>query len=85
METISLKLDSSMKKAMSEVMRKFHYATQTEFVRQALRDKISQLEKENMLAHLKKMPLSSRKTTDEELHKARENLSERLMKKLEVK
>ena len=54
-------------------MKKHHYATKTEFIREALRDKVKELEKEERMARVKSLyGASKRKTTDEELHKARE-------------
>jgi metal-responsive CopG/Arc/MetJ family transcriptional regulator len=53
METITIKLESSLSQAMEKVMKKHYYSTKTEFVREALRDKIQILEKEEKLTSKK--------------------------------
>jgi len=42
---ISLKLEKSFLRVMKEVMKKHNYMTKTEFIREAIRDKIKELEK----------------------------------------
>ena len=73
MESISLKLDEKFLRRIKETMEKHHYTTTTEFVREAIRDKLTDLEKAEMLAALKRVAGSSkRRTTDEQLHAAGE-------------
>lgn len=49
MENVSLKLEPRFLSAMSRVMRKHHYMTKAEFIREALRDKIRVLEEREIL------------------------------------
>ncbi|MBI2047106.1 ribbon-helix-helix protein, CopG family [Candidatus Pacearchaeota archaeon] len=80
MENVSLKLEPQFLKEIENIMKKNRYMTKTEFIREAIRDKLIELEKQNMLKHLDKIAGSSKhKTTDEDLHRARE----RLVKKYE--
>ncbi len=73
MEAISLKLEETFLKDIEDVMKKHRYTTKTEFIREAIRDKIKELEKEDLLLKARKLySASKRKTTDEDLHKARE-------------
>jgi len=44
MENISLKLEKEFRKAMEEIMKKHNYMTKTEFIREAIREKIKVLE-----------------------------------------
>ena len=44
MENISLKLEKEFRKAMEEIMKKHNYMTKTEFIREAIREKIRVLE-----------------------------------------
>jgi len=82
MDTISIRLDEGMTQLLEETMKKYHFATITEFVRTAIRDKIKELEKETILMNVSKLAGSSkRKTTDEQLHQA----GERAFKILENK
>jgi len=71
---------------MDKTLRKHRYSTRTEFVRDAIREKLSELEKEKMLKALAKIVGSSkRRTTDEELHRAREKAVKMLEQKFDVK
>ncbi|MFA6268816.1 MAG: ribbon-helix-helix domain-containing protein [archaeon] len=46
MENISLKLETTIAKQIDKRMREFNYSTKTEFIREAIRDKLSELSKE---------------------------------------
>jgi len=83
MEALSLKLEKTFLNDIEKVMRKHRYTTKTEFIREAIRDKIRDLEKEELLLRAKKIyGASKKKTTDEELHKAGEKAFEELEKEL---
>lgn len=83
MESISLKLEDVFLKDIERFMLKHRYVTKTEFIREAIRDKIKKLEKEEALHKLKKVfGASKKKTTDEELHKAGEKAFEELEKEI---
>ena len=47
MENISLKLEKEFRKAIEEIMKKHNYMTKTEFIREAIREKIKKLEEKN--------------------------------------
>ena len=49
MESISLKLDRKLLQRMEAVMETHHYSTKTEFVREAIRDKMQKLDKGEIL------------------------------------
>ena len=71
---------------LESLMKKHRFATLTELVRAALRDKMKELEKEELLSKIRRLAGSSkRKTTDEELHKARERAVDKFEKKFETK
>ncbi len=75
METVSIKLESGFVKVLDRIMKKHRYMTKTEFIRQAIREKISELEKQETLKSVERLFGSSKhKTTDEDLHRARERL-----------
>lgn len=44
MENISLKLEKEFLKAIEAVMKKHNYMTRTEFIREAIREKVKKLE-----------------------------------------
>ncbi|MGA2130235.1 MAG: ribbon-helix-helix domain-containing protein [Candidatus Pacearchaeota archaeon] len=43
METISLKLEKAFLQEIEKVMKKHNYTTKTEFIREAIRDKLKEL------------------------------------------
>jgi metal-responsive CopG/Arc/MetJ family transcriptional regulator len=49
MENVSLKLEPNFLSAIKKVMKKHHYMTKAEFIREALRDKIKVLEEKEIL------------------------------------
>ena len=49
MENISLKLESNFLNAIQKVMKKHNYMTKTEFVREAIRDKIRKLDEKEII------------------------------------
>ena len=83
MESVSLKLEGEFLKDIENTMKKHRYTTKTEFIREAIRDKIRDLEKEELILRAKALYGSSkRKTTDAQLHTAREKAFEELDKEL---
>lgn len=81
METISLKLEDRLLEEIDKKLVKHRYSTRTEFIRDAIREKLSELEKEQLLKAVAELSGSSkRKTTDEQLHAARERLVEKYEK-----
>ncbi len=44
MDSISLKLEKEFRKAMEEIMKKHNYMTKTEFIREAIREKMKELQ-----------------------------------------
>ena len=83
MESVSLKLENEFLEDIENTMKKHRYTTKTEFIREAIRDKIKDLEIEELLLTAKKLyGASKRKTTDEELHKAGEKAFRELEREL---
>ena len=48
MENISLKLEKEFLKVIENIMKKHNYMTKTEFIREAIREKIKKLEEKEM-------------------------------------
>lgn len=81
-ENVSLKMEERFVKLLEKVMKKHNYMTKTEFIREAIREKIATLEREEMLRAIDRIHGSSRRTTsDEDLHKARDRAFSLLEKK----
>ncbi len=51
MESISLKLEREFLKAIEAVMKKHNYMTKTEFIREAIREKVKKLEEKEITSH----------------------------------
>jgi len=49
MENVSLKLEQNFLLAIHKIMKKYNYMTKTEFIREALRDKIRRLEEKEIV------------------------------------
>ena len=54
MEIVSIKFEGSFLRTIEKAMKRYNYATKAEFVREAIRDKIKDLEKEEALIRLEK-------------------------------
>ena len=86
MEAISLKLEGSILDDIDKTLKKYRYSTRTEFIRDAIREKLEDLEKEGYLRKLRKyFGASKKKTTDGEFRKLREKAGEQYFKELEAK
>ena len=86
MEPVTVKFEDDFLREIEKLMKKHRYATKAEFIREAIREKIKQLEKEELLQRVDKLFSSSRhKTTDEQLHTAGEKAFEELEKKFKRK
>ena len=82
-EMITLKLDDMFLKEIDSIVEKQGYHNRTEFIRNALREKVEETKlKEAMIeiAHLK--GASKKKTSDEQLEKVRQKVFEELDRKV---
>jgi Arc/MetJ-type ribon-helix-helix transcriptional regulator len=77
METVCIKIEESLAKEMDRVMATCHYVTKTEFIREAIRDKIVLLN-EAALARL--YGASPKRTTARQLHRAGERAVKDLLR-----
>ncbi|MFH1915645.1 MAG: ribbon-helix-helix domain-containing protein [Nanoarchaeota archaeon] len=81
--TISIRFEDDFLKDIETAMKGNRYSTKAEFVREAIRDKIKDLEKEKALLRLEEVfGASKKKTTSIELHRARKKAVLDLVKKL---
>jgi len=74
-----LKMDEALLTEIDAKLSKHRYSTRTEFIRDAIRAKLSELEKKEMIAALHRIHGASKhRTTDEQLHATREKLAKEL-------
>ncbi|MEK6916170.1 MAG: ribbon-helix-helix domain-containing protein [Nanoarchaeota archaeon] len=81
-EMVTFKLEDNFLKQVDDVVKTHGYQNRTEFIRNALREKVEEAKiKEAMMsiAHLK--GASNKKTADKDLEKIREKAFEELAKK----
>lgn len=88
METVSVRFEEEFVHDIENSMKENRYATKTEFIREAVRDKITDLEKQKALLRLEQAygagVKKRRKISDEDLHRAREEAGKEIAKKLGV-
>ncbi|MEK6858075.1 MAG: ribbon-helix-helix domain-containing protein [Nanoarchaeota archaeon] len=86
METVTIKMEGVMLGELDKKLEENLYSTRTEFIRDAIREKLSELEKDKMLRSLMQLKgASKRKTSDEELHAAGERVFKMIEKKFNIK
>lgn len=89
METLSVRFEEGFVQDMEKAMKENRYATKTEFIREAIRDKMNELEKQKALLRLELAygagVRKGRKITDEDVHKVGEEAVKEIAKKLGVK
>lgn len=84
MTTISIRFEDSFLKDIEAAMKGNRYSTKAEFVREAIRDKIKDLEKEKALLRLDEVyGASKRRTTPTQLKESREKAVRQLARKLQ--
>jgi Arc/MetJ-type ribon-helix-helix transcriptional regulator len=74
MKTISLKLENAFLNTIERIMKKSNYTTKTEFIREAIRDKMEKMreEKKNKRSETARKKLEEKKKKEEERLKAKE-------------
>lgn len=82
-EMISVKLEDSFLDSIDDIVEKEGYQSRTEFIRNALREKVEASKLKEAMRELSKLKgASKKKTSDEELERIREKAFEEIDKKL---
>ena len=82
-EMITLKLEDSFLDNIDTIVKKEGYQSRTEFIRNALREKVEASKLKEAMMELSKLKgASKKKTSDEELERIREKAFEEIDKKL---
>ena len=66
MENISLKLEKEFLKTIEAIMKKHNYMTKTEFIREAIREKMKKLEEKEMVKEREPLKDLSKKSETKE-------------------
>ncbi len=78
---ITLKLERNFLKEIDSIVKNQNYQNRTEFIRNALRDKVEKARTKEIMKELITLKgLSSKKTTDEDLRRLRKKAFEELEK-----
>ena len=86
MQAITIKMEDRLLEELDQKLEEHRYSTRTEFIRDAIWEKLSELEKEQILKNLSQLKgTSKRKTNDAQLHAARDKVFEMLEKKFNIK
>ena len=88
MEATTVKFEEEFSVRIEKAMEKHHYATKAEFIREALREKLINLEKQEYMMRAFRLFGAGREkhgnVTDEDLHKTREKVAREMAKELGV-
>ena len=88
MDAITVKFEDDFNVKVEKAMKKHHFATKAEFIREALREKLINLEKLEYMMQAFKLRGAGRKKyanmSDEDLHKTREKVAKELAQELGV-
>lgn len=84
METVTVKFQEDVLKRIDRSIEKHNFNSRTEFLREAVRDKLAELSKDDLLKEFLKFKGRAKKqTTYEENRKTREIVSKELMEELD--
>ncbi len=79
METVCIKVEEGFLRDIEKTMKRHRYTTKAEFIREAVRQKMKDLEKEEIFENIKKAYGSSKKkTSHEEYERARKEAFEEI-------
>lgn len=81
METVTFKLHEKLLKKIDKLLRPLNFNNRTEFIREAVREKLYKIETERLMRKLAQFKGAAMvKTSDEKLKEARENAVKRYAK-----
>ncbi len=85
METLSIRFQENIMKKIDSVIKSNFFNSRTEFVREAVRDKLSELEKEWAINEFLKLHGSIKRKTNKTDRQIREQVSKEMLAELEKK
>lgn len=84
MEMVTLRFQEKVLKEMDKTMLDHNFNSRTEFIREAVRDKLEELKRDEIIEKFMKLRGKAKvKTTYEENRKTKEEVSKELMKELD--
>ncbi|HLC98910.1 MAG TPA: ribbon-helix-helix domain-containing protein [Candidatus Nanoarchaeia archaeon] len=86
MEAVCVKLDKRILKTVDKSIREHNYSTRTDFIREAIRDKLRDLQKDRFMKEIERFKGSAKvKVSDERLEEIREKVGRDYAKKFGIK
>ncbi len=86
MEIVTFKLQEDIIRKIDGFVEPLHYSNRTEFIREAIRDKINLIEKDLFLMELEKFKGSAKaKVSDGTLNKIRDDAAKKYAKRFGIK
>lgn len=84
MESVTVKFQEDVLAKIDQSIARNNYASRTEFIREAVRDKLAELSRDELVKEFMKFRGSAKKTTTyEERRRTREVVSKQIMEKFE--
>ncbi len=83
METLCIKVEDELLDRINVSMKKSGYSTKTEFIREAIREKLDDDEKEMLVREFLKFRGKGKATTDEDRKRTKEKVSKEFLEELE--
>jgi len=81
-ELITFKLDDKFLKEVDDIAKKSGFSNRTDFIRNALREKVDDIKLKEAMVRLGKLKgRSKKKTTDAEIHRVRKEALQHLLKR----
>ena len=85
METITFKLQGNVLKKIDGILRSLNYNNRTEFIREAVREKLKAIETEIFMQKLVKFKGAAKvKVSDERLHEIKEEVAKKYAQKFGI-
>jgi metal-responsive CopG/Arc/MetJ family transcriptional regulator len=86
MEIITFKLQGDILREIDDILRPLHFSNRTEFIREAVREKLNKIEKDLFLDELEKFKGAARtRVSDKRLHKIREEVAKKYAERLGIR
>lgn len=85
MEIVTFKLQEEILRKIDRLLRSLHFSNRTEFIREAIREKLNKVETERFMRKLASFKGAAKvKVSDERLHEIREEVAKEYAKKFGI-
>jgi len=86
METVTFKLQEGIVKKIDRIIRPLNFNNRTEFIREAIREKLISIERDSVIHELRRFKGTAKlSVSDKKLHEIREEVANKYARKLGIK